>query len=92
MTKLQTIALDQLSIVTGGAAAVTADNFMPRAYALQSLNNQNDKSPSPKLAAQIHTEFCGSLYPYAKSGAPINGAFGSIARGRVTSEGDKVCK
>jgi len=92
MNKLQTIAIDQLSIVTGGAAAVTADNFMPRAYALQSLNNQNEKSPSPKLAAQIHTEFCGSLYPYAKSGAPINGAFGSIARSRVTSEGAKVCK
>jgi hypothetical protein len=91
MNKLQTIAIDQLSIVTGGAA-VTADNFMPRAYALQSLNNENDKSPTPKLAAQIHTEFCGSLYPYAKSGAPINGAFGSIARSRVTSEGAKVCK
>jgi hypothetical protein len=92
MTRLQTIAIDQLGIVTGGAAAVTADNFMPRAYALRSLNNENDKSPSPKLAAQIHTEFCDSLYPYAKSGAPINGAFGSIARSRVTSEGAKVCK
>jgi hypothetical protein len=92
MTTLQTIAIDQLRIVTGGAGAVTADNFMPRAYALQSLNNQNETSPSPKLAAQIHSEFCGALYPYAKSGAPINGAFGSIARSKVASEGAKVCK
>jgi len=89
--KLQTIALDQLGNIIGGAA-VTADNFMPRAYALQSLNSQNEKSPNPKTAAAIHSEFCGSLYPYAKSGAPINSAFGSIARSRVTSEGAKICK
>jgi hypothetical protein len=91
--KLQTIAIAQLSIVTGGAA-VTADNFMPRAYALQALNNENEKSPSPKLAAQMHTEFCGSLYPYAKSGAPINGAIGrsAVVRWRVTSEGANICK
>ncbi|MEO8840385.1 MAG: hypothetical protein ABI591_33135 [Kofleriaceae bacterium] len=67
-----------LGTATGGVA-VTADNFMPGAYALQSLNSQHEASPSPKLAAQIHSEFCGALYPYAKSGAPINGAFGSIA-------------
>jgi hypothetical protein len=90
--KLQTIALDQLCNIIGGAGAVTADNFMPRAYALQSLNSQNEKAPNPKTTAAIHSEFCGSLYPYAKSGAPINSAFGSIARSRVTSEGAKICK
>jgi hypothetical protein len=92
MTRLSTITLAQLDLVIGGAGAVTADNFMPRAYALQSLNNENEKSPNPKTAAAIHSEFCGALYPYAKSGAPINSAFGSIARSRVTSEGAKVCK
>jgi hypothetical protein len=85
------IDLDQLALVVGGAG-VTADTFMPRAYALQALNNQNEKSPSPKLSAQIHSEFCGALYPYAQSGAPINSAFGGIARSRVVSEGAKVCK
>jgi hypothetical protein len=90
--KLQTISLDQLSNVTGGAAPVTADNFMPRAYALQSLNAQNEKSPNAKTSAAIHSEFCGSLYPYAKSGKPINSMFGSIARSKVTEEGAKICK
>jgi hypothetical protein len=89
--KLQTISLDQLGTVTGGAA-VTAENFMPRAYALQALNSQNEKTPSAKTAAAIHSEFCGALYPYAKSGAPIDSAFGSIARSRVTAEGAKICK
>ena len=93
MTNLPTISLADLTTVTGGAAGgVTADTFMPRAYALQSLNSQNEKSPNPKTAAAIHKEFCGALYPYAKSGAPINSAFGSIARSRVTAEGDKICK
>ncbi|HEY1814746.1 MAG TPA: hypothetical protein VGG74_20510 [Kofleriaceae bacterium] len=92
MKSFENIDLAILETVSGGAAAVTADNFMPRARALQTLNNQNTASPSPKLGAQIHSEFCGALYPYAKSGKPINGAFGSIARGMVVSNGDKVCK
>jgi hypothetical protein len=91
MTRFQPIKLEQLGAVTGGAA-VTADTFMPRAYALKAMNEQNEQTPSPKLSAAIHKEFCGALYPYAQSGAPINSAFGSIARGRVISEGAKVCK
>jgi hypothetical protein len=65
---------------------------MPRAYALKALNDQNDKAHDPKVGAQIHKEFCGALYPYAKSGAPINSMFGSIARSKVVEEGAKICK
>jgi hypothetical protein len=88
MKTLQTI---DLANVFGGAA-VTPDNFMPRAYALQALNNKNTASPSPALKQQIHTEFCGNLYPYAKSDAPINGMFGSIARSKMKEAGATVCK
>jgi hypothetical protein len=87
MKMLQTIDLAQ---VTGGAA-VTPDNFMPRAYALQTLNNKNTASPSPALKAQIHSEFCGNLLPYAKSGAPINSVIGGIARSKMIEAGG-VCK
>jgi hypothetical protein len=89
---MNSIDLAALETVTGGAAPVTADNFMPRAKALQTLNNQNDAHPSAALGKQIHDEFCGSLYPYAKSGKPINGFGSSIARPLVISNGDKVCK
>jgi hypothetical protein len=93
MTNFPTIGLEVLSVVTGGAGgAVTADTFMPRAYALQSMNDQNEKAPSAKLSGAIHKEFCGALYPYAQSGAPINSAFGGIARSRVVAEGNKICK
>lgn len=89
---LLTLDLEQLSAVVGGAAAVTADNFMPRAYALKAQNDQNASSPNAKRSAAIHAEFCGALYPYAKSGAPINSMVGSFARSRIVSEGAKVCK
>ena len=93
MTNFPTLHVEQLADVTGGAAgAVTADTFMPRAYALQSLNEQNEKSPNAKTGAAIHQEFCGALYPYAKSGAPINSMFGGIARGKVVETGQKICK
>jgi cytochrome c5 len=98
MTRFHEIELSQLGTVTGGAApatadnSVTADNFMPRAKHLQALHNQNDAHPSKQLGAQIYNEFCGSLYSYAKSGAPISGLGSSIARYVVKSEGDAICK
>lgn len=88
MKMFQTIDLDNVF----GGAAVTPDNFMPRAYALRDLNTKNDAAPTPALKQQIHTEFCGNLYPYAKSGAPINGMFGSIARSKMIEAGATVCK
>ncbi|HEX4449895.1 MAG TPA: hypothetical protein VH143_03440 [Kofleriaceae bacterium] len=91
MKMLQTIDLAQLDNVSGGAG-VTPDNFMPRAYALQALNNKNEASPTPALKSQIHSEFCGNLYPYAKSGAPINSMIGGIARSKMVEAGATVCK
>ena len=88
MKMFQTIDLDNVF----GGAAVTPDNFMPRAYALQALNSKNDASPTPALKQQIHSEFCGNLYPYAKSGAPINSMIGGIARSKMIEAGATVCK
>ena len=96
MNTLEAIDLVSLGSVSGGAAPVTADNFMPRAEALQSLYKGVQSAPTAaakaKLQAQVNSEFCGALYPYAKAGKPINSMFGGIARSQVVSNGDKVCK
>jgi hypothetical protein len=92
MPYFQAIDAAQLETITGGADAVTADNFMPRAKHLKALNEQNDAHPSAKLGAQIYNEFCGELYPYAKSDAPINGLGSTIARYMVKSKGNQICE
>ena len=91
MSYFQAIDAAQLETIIGGADAVTADNFMSRAKHLQALQQQNEAHPSKQLGAQIYNEFCGSIYPYAKSGAPINGLGSTIARYMVKSKGNQIC-
>ena len=90
MSYFQAIDAAQLETVSGGAE-VNADNFMPRAKALQALQAENEAHPSKQLGAKIYNEFCGEIYPYAKSGAPINGLGSTAARYMVKWKGNSIC-
>ncbi len=87
---MNTIDLASLSNVTGGTA-VNASNFTERAQALKAAADANPHPTAAQLA-QGKNELCNNLYPYAKSGQPIDGLLGSFARSGVLSAGAKYCK